>query len=151
MRKIAIKLHDKPGRPVQPSAESSEEGLSLAEPMAAATSATISMEMRWMSAILYDKISPHKKIIKPPQALQSLRVFQKKTCFMFHKFAIKSAMLYLKCLIILLAVLQQKFRQIFLCLPIFHFKYIFRQRELLQSKLLEYEPASSLLYRLSVS
>lgn len=30
--------------------------------MAAATSAAISMEMRWMSAILYDKISPQKNV-----------------------------------------------------------------------------------------
>lgn len=48
--------------------EASRRGLESARrPMAAATSAAISMKMLWMSAILYDKISPQKRLSKPNQ------------------------------------------------------------------------------------
>jgi len=39
--------------------------------MAAATSAAISMKMLWMSAILYDKISPQKRLSKTKPAFVS--------------------------------------------------------------------------------
>lgn len=65
MRKIAIKLQDRPvdpGGPVEREHEGRiDGGVSLGRPMAAAASAAISMEMRWMSAISYDKISPQKR------------------------------------------------------------------------------------------
>lgn len=44
-----------------------EEVSSARRPMAAATSAAISMKMLWKSAILYDKISPQKRLSKPNQ------------------------------------------------------------------------------------
>lgn len=55
--------HDRTGRMRGPTdSEAIAKSVSRARrrPMAAAASAAISMEMRWMSAILYDKISPQK-------------------------------------------------------------------------------------------
>lgn len=64
-RKIAIKLRaiepdEREGRPTARHRE--EVSRARRRPMAAAASAAISMEMRWMSAILYDKISPQKTV-----------------------------------------------------------------------------------------
>ena len=82
MRKIAIKLHDKPDELVQGDCERRRGGekKDAAErkpllfdhwPCARlqrCTSAAILMEMRWMSAILYDKISRYKNALHPRAA-----------------------------------------------------------------------------------
>ena len=100
MRKIGIKLQDRPvdpGGPVEREQQQHTRGahrdglVSLGRAMAAATSAAISMEMRWMSAISYDKISAQKRRSQAepgpaPSILQPRKQLLLKTCTLFSSF-----------------------------------------------------------------